>query len=61
MIYDNYKLEAEPTTENVFEFYIDNYDATVLFDTVEDAEEHIEYLKEEGEFQINMTIKITIK
>ena len=61
MNYDNYKLQAEPTTENVFEFLIANYDETMLFDTVEEAEEQIEFLKEEGEYNNTMKIIFSIK
>lgn len=62
MNYDTYKLEAPEVTENnVFEFFISNYDDTMLFDTVEDAEEHLDFLKEEYEYSPNMEIKFTIK
>lgn len=62
MNYDNYKLAAPELEENnVFEYFISNFDEGMLFDTIEEAEEQLEFLKEENEYTPNMEIKFTIK
>jgi len=64
MNYDNWKLQApefEELIDSDYEFIITNYDDTMTFDTKEEAQEHLEFLKEEAEYSLNMEIKEILK